>query len=201
MSFDVCPMVLQGPKVRLEPLHPDHADELYRIGGETQDWLYMPRAELSSLEDTQHWIAQAQTLAAQGEHISFAIGDLNSGRLAGSSRYLSIRPPHRSLEIGYTWLGKEFQRSHVNSATKLCLLNHAFDTLGAVRVELKCDSRNLRSQQAISRLGATREGLFRKHMFVRDNYLRDTVYFSIIAEEWPAIRDRLESTMKHHETR
>ncbi|MBA56425.1 MAG: GNAT family N-acetyltransferase [Pseudomonadales bacterium] len=192
MSFTVSPLVLEGPGVRLEPLQPEHAEALYAIGQEAADWLYMPRGEFRSLADTQAWISEAQQLAEQGEHTSFAIRDLQSGRLAGSSRYLSIRAPHRSLEIGYTWLGRDFQRSHVNTAAKLCLLSHAFDTLGAVRVELKCDSRNQRSQQAIARLGATREGLFRKHMFVRDNYLRDTVYFSIIAEEWPAIRERLQ---------
>lgn len=201
MSFAVSPLVLEGPGVRLEPLHEDHAEALYAIGQEADDWLYMPRGELSSLADTRDWIAEAQHSAEQGESIGFAIRDLETDRLAGSSRYLNIRPHHKGLEIGYTWLGRDFQRSHINTAAKLCLLEHAFDTLGAVRVELKCDSRNQRSQQAIARLGATREGLFRKHMFVRDNYLRDTVYFSIIAEEWPAIRERLQPSTGCYETR
>ena len=200
MSFNVSPLVLEGPGVRLEPLQPDHAEALYAIGQEAEDWLYMPRGELSSLTDTHNWIAEAQRSAEQGESIGFAIRDLDSGKLAGSTRYLGIRPPHYSVEIGYTWLGRDFQRSHINTSAKLCLLEHAFDALGAVRVELKCDSRNQRSQQAIARLGATREGLFRKHMFVRDHYLRDTVYFSIIAEEWPAIRERLQQTTGRYET-
>lgn len=196
MSFSVRPLTLEGHGVRLEPLQRGHGPELYAIGQQAEDWLYMPRSEFSSLEDTLAWLKEAETLAEQGDHIGFAIRDLVSGHIAGSTRYLSIRPPHRSLEIGYTWLGRAFQRSHINTATKLCLLSHAFDTLQALRVELKCDHRNLRSQQAIARLGATQEGRFRKHMVVRDGYVRDSVYFSIIDDEWPAIKQRLQQGTK-----
>lgn len=191
MPFTVSPVTLLGKGVRLEPLAPHHAEGLYAIGQEDQDWLYMPRGPLTSLEDTRQWISEAAEWAQAQQHISFAIIDTETGQVAGSSRYLSIRPEHRGLEIGYTWLGRAFQRSHINSAAKLCLLGHAFDTLQALRVELKCDSRNERSQAAIARLGATREGLFRKHMVVRNGFVRDTVYFSIIDSDWPAIKRNL----------
>lgn len=191
MPFAISPVVLEGIGVRLEPLCMNHAAELYAIGQEQDDWQYMPRGAFESLEDTHQWIEAAQQLAATGEHISFTIIDTHSNRVAGSSRYLSIRPAHKGLEIGYTWLGREFQRSHVNTAAKLCLLSQAFDTLKALRVELKCDSRNERSQSAITRLGATREGVFRKHMIVRNDFVRDSVYFSIIDSEWPHIKRRL----------
>jgi len=191
MPFTVSPVTLQGKGVRLEPLAPHHAEGLYAIGQEDQDWLYMPRGPLTSLADTQQWISEAMELAQGQQQISFAIIDTHSDQVAGSSRYLSIRPAHKGLEIGYTWLGREFQRSHVNTAAKLCLLSQAFDTLKALRVELKCDSRNERSQAAITRLGATREGVFRKHMIVRNDFVRDSVYFSIIDSEWPHIKRRL----------
>lgn len=191
MPFTVTPVTLEAQGVRLEPLDQQHADGLYAIGQHEQDWLYMPRGSFESLADTRQWIEEAHTLAAAGEHISFAIIDTTTNRIAGSSRYLAIRAPHRGLEIGYTWLGRDFQRSHVNRAAKLCLLSHAFDTLKALRVELKCDSRNERSQLAIARLGATQEGVFRKHMVVRNGFVRDTVYFSIIDSEWPAIKRQL----------
>ncbi len=110
MSFTVEPQPLEGAGVRLEPLEPEHAPGLFAIGQEAGDWLYMPRGEFTSLADTENWIAEAQAANESGEHIGFAIRDLDSGRLAGSSRYLNIRPPHRSLEIGYTWLGPDFQR-------------------------------------------------------------------------------------------
>lgn len=191
MTFTVSPVVLKGHGVRLEPLTLHHAEGLFSIGQEQQDWLYMPRAAFQSIDDTRQWIEEAQYLAEKAEHISFTIIDTRSNRIAGSSRFLSIRPPHRGLEIGYTWLGREFQRSHINSAAKLCLLSHVFETLKALRVELKCDSRNERSQIAITRLGATREGVFRKHMVVRNDFVRDSVYFSIIDSDWPNIKRML----------
>ena len=196
MSPDVQPVTLENRHVRLEPLNAAHAQGLFAIGREAEDWAYMPRPCLGSLEDTRAWIGEALTLQAQGQHFPFVIIDKASGAVAGSSRFLNVRQRDRGLEIGYTWLGRAFQRSPVNTAAKLCLLEHCFETLGLIRVELKTDARNLRSQAAIERLGATREGTFRRHMIVQDGFIRDSVYFSIIDLEWPQIKARLQARLE-----
>lgn len=189
--MQVTPVTLENRWVRLEPLAPRHAEELYAIGQQADDWLWMPRPCFTSLDDTRHWISEALQQQDKGLQIPFAIRDLESGRLAGSSRYLNIRAKDRGLEIGWTWLGREFQRTQVNTAAKLLLLGHAFDRLHAMRVELKTDARNQRSQAAIARLGAIREGVFRRHMIVQEGFVRDTVYFSITDLDWPAVQSRL----------
>ena len=189
--MQVTPVTLENRWVRLEPLAPQHAEELYAIGQQADDWLWMPRPCFTSQDDTCHWISEALQQQDKGLQIPFAIRDLESGRLAGSSRYLNIRAKDRGLEIGWTWLGREFQRTQVNTAAKLLLLGHAFDTLDALRVELKTDARNQRSQAAIARLGAIREGVFRRHMIVQEGFVRDTVYFSITDLDWPAVQSRL----------
>ena len=189
--MQVTPVTLENRWVRLEPLAPRHAEELYAIGQQADDWLWMPRPCFTSLDDTCQWISEALQQQDKGLQIPFAIRDLESGRLAGSSRYLNIRAKDRGLEIGWTWLGREFQRTQVNTAAKLLLLGHAFDTLDALRVELKTDARNQRSQAAIARLGAIREGVFRRHMIVQEGFVRDTVYFSITDLDWPAVQSRL----------
>ena len=186
--MDVLPVTLQGHGILIEPLTEDHSKGLFAIGQEAQDWLYMPRPCFSSLQDCQQWIMQAQELAQQGSHISFAIRRVSDGQLLGSSRYLNIRSRDKSLEIGYTWMGKAAQRTFANTATKFLLLSHAFESLGAIRVELKTDGRNQRSQAAIARIGAKKEGVFRKHMIVQGGYVRDSVYFSIIDDEWPTVK-------------
>ncbi|NPU93567.1 MAG: GNAT family N-acetyltransferase [Gammaproteobacteria bacterium] len=191
MTFDVRPVLLENTWVRLEPLQPRHAEALFAIGQDAGDWAYMPHGCFTSLDHTRSWIADALTLQEKGEQVSFVIIDRSSGAVAGSTRFLNIRRRDRGLEIGWTWLGRDFQRSAVNTATKLLLLQHAFDTLGALRVELKTDARNLRSQAAIARLGATREGVFRRHMIVQNGFVRDTVYFSITDQDWPRVRDGL----------
>lgn len=188
MTFDVRPVLLENTWVRLEPLQPRHAEALFAIGQDAGDWAYMPHGCFTSLDHTRSWIADALALQEKGEQVSFVIIDRSSDAVAGSTRFLNIRRRDRGLEIGWTWLGRDFQRSAVNTATKLLLLQHAFDTLGALRVELKTDARNLRSQAAIARLGATREGVFRRHMIVQDGFVRDTVYFSITDQDWPRVR-------------
>jgi RimJ/RimL family protein N-acetyltransferase len=124
--------------------------------------------------------------------LPFAIVEKAKGRVIGSTRYLNIRPEHRSLEIGWTWLGQNWQRTAINTETKLLLLSHAFEKLGCVRVEFKTDARNERSQRALQRIGATKEGVLRNHMVVQDDFLRDSVYFSVISSEWLDIKERLE---------
>jgi len=192
MKFDVQPTVLQGKYVRLEPLAAAHAQGLFLRGQEVQDWAFMPRCCFVDLADCKQWIDEALTGTGQ---LPFAIVEQSRGRAIGSTRFLNIRPEHRGLEIGWTWLGRDWQRTAANTEAKLLLLEHAFEALGAVRVEFKADARNERSQSALERIGAVREGVRRKHMFVQDGYLRDSVYFSVISEEWTAMKAALQARL------
>jgi len=187
-TLRVEPVVLQGDNVRLEPLSQDHAQGLYNRGRSAADWAYLPRPCFIDLADARQWIDEA--LNAPG-HLPFAIVEPAKNRAVGSTRYLNIRPEHRSLEIGWTWLGQDWQCTAVNTEAKLLLLTHAFERLGCVRVEFKTDARNLRSQRALERIGASREGVLRNHMIVQGDFVRDSVYFSVIDREWPEVRSRL----------
>jgi RimJ/RimL family protein N-acetyltransferase len=194
MPLRIEPVVLEGRTVRLEPLCAEHAQGLYNRGRVQADWAYLPRGCFVDQADTRHWIEEALTTPG---HLPFAIVDANNDKVVGSTRYLTIRPEHRSLEIGWTWLGQEWQRTAVNTEVKLLLLTHAFEQLGCVRVEFKTDARNERSQRALLRIGAKREGVMRNHMIVQNNYLRDSVYFSVIDAEWPNVKALLESLATH----
>ena len=182
-------LVLSGDNLRLEPLSQDHAQGLYNRGRAAADWAYMPRSCFIDLADTRQWIDEALQAPAQ---LSFAIVESGKNKAVGSTRYLNIRPEHRSLEIGWTWLGQEWQRTGVNTQVKLLLLSHAFERLGCVRVEFKTDARNARSQRALERMGATREGVLRNHMIVQGDYVRDSVYFSVIDQDWLEVKERLQ---------
>jgi RimJ/RimL family protein N-acetyltransferase len=182
------PVVLTGETFQLEPLRQEHAQGLYNRGRSADDWRYMPRACFIDMADTRQWIDEA--IEAPGQ-LPFAIVEKAKNKVIGSTRYLNIRPEHRSLEIGWTWLGQQWQRTPANTEAKLLLLSHAFDRLGCVRVEFKTDARNARSQRALERIGATREGVLRKHMIVQGNFARDSVYFSVIDSDWPKVRERL----------
>ncbi|MFK7975114.1 MAG: GNAT family N-acetyltransferase [Halioglobus sp.] len=189
MSFQVAPIVLHGEGIRLEPLSQDHAQGLYNRGRSETDWMYMPRPCFVDLADTRQWIAEALTAPVQ---LPFAIVETGKGKVVGSTRYLNIREAHRSLEIGWTWLGSEWQRTGVNTAVKLALMTHAFERLRALRVEFKTDLRNERSQRALERIGATREGVLRSHMITQKNHIRDSVYYSVIDAEWPEVKAHLQ---------
>ncbi len=188
MSLQVKPVVLEGDSLRLEPLGQQHAQGLYNRGRNAPDWVYMPRACFVDLADARQWVDEA---LADDSQLPFAIIESAKGKIVGSSRYLNIRGEHRSLEIGWTWLGQDWQRTAVNTETKLLLLSHAFDRLGCIRVEFKTDSRNQRSQDALQRIGATREGVLRNHMIVQGGHYRDSVFFSVIDSEWPTVKARL----------
>ena len=186
--FTVDSVALTGAGVRLEPLSQDHAQGLYNRGRVAADWAYMPRSCFIDLADTRQWIDEALQAPDQ---LPFAIVESGKGKVVGSTRYLHIRPEHRSLEIGWTWLGQDWQRTGINTQVKLLLLSHAFERLGCVRVEFKTDERNARSQRALERIGATREGVLRNHMIVQGDYIRDSVYFSVIEQDWPQVKERL----------
>ena len=189
MSLRVTPVVLLGKEVRLEPLGRIHAQGLYNRGRVEADWTHLPRSCFVDLADTRHWIDEA--LSVEGQ-LPFAIVETAKDKVIGSTRYLNIRPEHRSLEIGWTWLGQNWQRTAINTETKLLLLSHAFEKLGCIRVEFKTDTRNERSQRALQRIGATKEGVLRNHMIVQDEFVRDSVYFSVISSEWLDVKERLE---------
>jgi N-acetyltransferase len=182
------PVTLRGDLVRLEPLAQEHAQGLYNRGRTADDWRYMPRSSFIDMADVRQWIEEA---LASSNQLPFVIVETGKGKAVGSTRYLNIRPEHRSLEIGWTWLGQEWQRTGINTEAKLLLLAHAFERLGCLRVEFKTDARNLRSQRALERIGATREGVMRNHMIVQSNFVRDSVYFSVIDSDWPEVKERL----------
>ncbi len=192
MSFEVRPVVLEGDYVRLEPLGEQHAAGLFNGGQQQEDWDYMPRPAFVDLADCRQWVEES--IATPG-CLPFAILETNKGLPVGSTRYLNIRPEHRGLEIGYTWLGRDWQRTPVNTEAKLLLLQHAFESLDAVRVEFKTDARNQRSQKALERIGAAREGILRNHMIVQEGYVRDSVYFSITGEDWPRVKKGLQEKL------
>jgi N-acetyltransferase len=188
----VKPKVLEGEGLRLEPLSQDHAQGLYNRGRTAADWAYMPRSCFVDLADARQWIDAA---VDNPLHMPYAIVETHKNKAVGSTRYLNIRPEHKSLEIGWTWLGHEWQRTAINTQAKLLLLTHAFERLGCVRVEFKTDARNERSQAALERIGATREGVLRNHMIVQANYVRDSVYYSVIDGEWPRVKAHLQGLL------
>ncbi|MGE0735752.1 MAG: GNAT family N-acetyltransferase [Alphaproteobacteria bacterium] len=185
------PVTLEGRHVRLEPLAHRHAEDLLAAAQDPGIWLYMPKPMPRTLADIRAFIDDALKLQDGGTVLPFAQIDRASGRAFGSTRYMDIRAADDGLEIGWTWLGTAYQRTVLNTEAKYLLLSHAFDALGAIRVQLKTDLRNVRSQTAIARLGAVREGVLRNHMRMWDGYIRDSVYFSILDREWPAVRDGL----------
>jgi prepilin-type processing-associated H-X9-DG protein len=148
------------------------------------------------VDDAAGFIAEALVEQDRGTDIPFAIIDAGSGTVAGSTRYLEIRREHRGLEIGWTWLGPKYQRTGINTECKYLLLSHAFDTLDAMRVQLKTDSRNVQSQKAIERIGAKPEGVLRAHMLMWDGHVRDSAYFSITTEEWPTVKEGLRQMLE-----
>lgn len=153
-------------------------------------------AQVSSREDLRSVLVEACQAADEGREWPWVIEERATGRLAGSTRYLDISWAHRSLEIGWTWLAPEWWGRAVNLECKRILLAHAFERLDCVRVQLKTDARNLRSQKAIERLGAVREGVLRHHRILPDGYRRDSVYYSILSAEWPMVKERLDSILR-----
>jgi len=183
---------LASADVRLEPHAEAHRAGLRAAARAPEIWAHMPYAALGAGFDG--WFEGSLAAAAGGREAVWAVAV--DGVLVGSTRYLAIEPLQRRLEIGATWYAPAVWGTTVNPACKLMLMRHAFETLGFNRVEFKTDILNTRSQAAIAKLGAQREGVFRAHMVRADGSLRDSVYFSVIASEWPAVRDRLEARLK-----
>lgn len=189
--MEVVPVILEGRFVRLEPLHPRHAEALAEAASEDLFAYHFPPAELTPAGFADQI---AGLNAAQG-FLPFAQVLRESGRAVGMTSYLDIQLHNRALEIGFSWIGRAWQGTGVNPESKLLLLANAFEKLGALRVQLKTDRRNLQSQAALAKLGAVREGVLRKQMTLPDGHQRDTVMFSITDDEWPAVRRGLEERL------
>jgi RimJ/RimL family protein N-acetyltransferase len=190
----VAPVVLEGRIVRLEPLSEDHLEGLADVAFEPSIWQWT-LARPTDRAGLRAWLEAALANAAAGTEQPFVTIDQVTGQPIGSTRFLSIVPEHRRLEIGWTWLGRAWQRTGANREAKLLLLGHAFEELGANRVEFKTDSRNEPSRTALLGIGATFEGIFRNHMVMPDGPLRHSAYYSVISDEWPAVRARLEASL------
>ena len=189
------PITLAGDRVTLEPISITQAAEYFLIGQDPEIWRFLAPDAFRTVSDAEHWIETMLARQEQTGSVTFSIYDNTAGRLAGSSSYLDVRVAHAGIEIGYTWYGREFQRTYVNTATKLVLLEHAFQTLGANRVQLQTDARNERSQKAILRLGAVREGILRQHKLYPNGVVRNSAMFSITRDEWPTVRANLEGML------
>lgn len=185
------PVILTDRYVRLEPMTEAHVPGLTAIGLDDSIWEHMLYGDVRTEEDVRGWV---QDILSRPD-LPFVVIQLASGRIAGATRYLNITPEHRGLEIGGTWYGLEFRRTAVNTECKYLLLRYAFETLGCIRVQFKTDLRNERSQRAIERLGAKREGVLRNHMILPDGRFRDSVFFSILDTEWPGVKMRLEEML------
>ena len=190
--MNVRPVQLEGNVIRLEPLSLSYAEDLADIGNDPTIWCYLPYGDITTLEKMRGLVKMFLKNAEKGEDLPFAVIYQETGLPIGCSRYLDIDRGNRKLEIGGTWYGTEFQRSKVNTESKFLLLQHAFENLKCLRVQFKSDARNLRSQKALERIGAVREGVLRNHMILPGGQVRDSVIYSIIEEEWPKIKAGLE---------
>lgn len=186
--MNVEPVTLEGRGVVLRRLTQKDAPALFAITPESTFPYFLSWPTEWSAEAFDRWV---KAHLANPKTRAFAVVHRKSGDIIGSTSYMDIDPQNRCVEIGCTWYAPSHRGTKVNPESKLLLLGHAFEKLGCVRVTLKCDSRNIHSQRAIAKLGAVREGVLRRHRIQPNGYVRDTVYFSVIAEEWPGVRDGL----------
>ncbi len=190
----VAPVTLEGAHARLEPLTKAHLAGLAEVGLDEELWRWIP-TPVRTPEEMAAYIETALKEQKRGLALPFAIVEKASGRAIGSTRYGNIERTHHRVEIGWTWVARQWQRTSINTEAKYLLLRHAFESLGCMRVELKTDSLNEKSRAAILRIGAKEEGIFRKHMITSSGRIRHTVYFSVIDSEWPVVKARLEAML------
>ena len=193
--MNIQPVTLSTPLVRLEPLTEAHVADLAAVGLVECIWRYMRYGNIQTEAQMLAWVRLLLAWQEAGNDLPFAVIWRPTGRAVGCTRYMNINREHRAVEIGGTWYGLEYQGTLVNPACKYLLLMHAFETLGCIRVQFKADRRNERSQRALESIGAVKEGILRNHMLLEDGYLRDSVFYSILPGEWPAIKARLEERL------
>lgn len=191
------PVMLERSGIRLEPLAPEHLEGLIEAASDGKLWNLwytgVPRPE-----EAERWLSAALAGQEQGHMLPWAVRDVASGRIVGTTRYHDIVAVIDRVEIGYTWYAKSWQRTRVNTTCKLMLLEHAFETLGCKVVGLRTDRFNLVSQRAIEALGAKKDGVLRHHQARKDGSARDTVMYSILSHEWPDVRRNLEGRLARH---
>jgi RimJ/RimL family protein N-acetyltransferase len=192
------PVTLERDGIRLEPLSPEHLDGLVSAASDGELWnLWF--TSVPKPGETLTYIGDALKGQSDGHMLPWAVRDLSTNTIVGSTRYHDIVPAIDRVEIGYTWYAQRCQRSNVNTTCKLLLLEHAFDTLGCAVVGLRTDNFNFRSQRAIEALGAKKDGVLRHHQARRDGTVRDSVLYSILKEEWRDVRRHLELRLRRHE--
>jgi N-acetyltransferase len=189
--MEIKPITLIGKYIRLEPLSLQHVQDLAAAGCDDRIWEFMVYGKVQNEEDMRRWVEEMLSRQLTLGDIPFAVIHLESERAVGATRFMEIEPRHRRLEIGGTWYGLNYQQTYVNKECKYLLLRYAFETIGCIRVQLKTDSRNIRSQKAIERLGAVKEGILRNHMITPEGIFRHSVYYSIIDSEWDSVKGRL----------
>ncbi|HVS07094.1 MAG TPA: GNAT family protein [Candidatus Dormibacteraeota bacterium] len=189
------PLTLTGVHIRLEPMRPWHARALLEAGRDDAIWSWMP-ARPVTVEQMDRWLEKAMEAESQGREFPFVVVRLEDNRVIGSTRYLDVQDADRSVEIGWTWYTPDVWGGVVNPEAKYLLMRHAFDDWRAVRVALKTDIKNLRSQAAIKKLGARYEGTLRNQRIRLDGSYRDTVVFSVIESEWPQVKAGLEERLR-----
>jgi N-acetyltransferase len=189
------PVSLEGKAVSLIPFELDHLSALGEIAMDEEVWRHLSTA-LATTEQLRAFGELAVRERASGNALPFTIVERASGRFVGCTRYFDLKPEHRSLEIGYTWLARSVWRTRVNTECKYLLLEHAFEKRDCIRVQLCTDAKNQRSRKAIARLGAQEEGILRQHRIVRGGTLRDSVFFSILDREWPEVKTRLAAMLE-----
>jgi RimJ/RimL family protein N-acetyltransferase len=192
--MNIAPVVLAGLHIRLEPLSLEHHAAFCEIGLDDDIWRWFPTPVHSS-EDMLEYIRTGLQWQAEGTALPFTTIEQGSGRIIGSTRYMNIDHPNRKVEIGSTWLGQRWQRTAANTEAKYLMLRHAFEQLGCIRVELKTDVLNQKSRNAILRIGAKEEGIFRNHIICAGGRIRDSVWYSILDSEWPEIKLAFEQKM------
>jgi RimJ/RimL family protein N-acetyltransferase len=183
---------LEGQIVVLEPLSPEHEPGLWEAASDPEVWRWLPWNGGASEEAFHDWMTEALDRSSAGVDCAFTVLSARGGQELGSTRYLALRPEHRGVEIGWTWLEPSAWKSGANAEAKLLLLRHAFDDLGCMRVEFKTDALNTRARTALEALPARFEGVFRKHMLVRGGTVRDSAWYAITDEDWPSVRANLE---------
>jgi N-acetyltransferase len=188
-------VTLTGKIIRLVPLSETHVPDLTQVGIDENIWQFMLYGAIRNESDVRGWVRDILSRQQRGTDLPFAVILLENGKAIGCTRYLEIHPEHRNLEIGGTWYGAPFRGTWVNTEAKYLLLRHAFETLGCIRVQLKTDLRNVRSQRAIERIGAQKEGILRDHMILQDGVIRSSVYYSILKNEWPDVKAMLEERL------
>lgn len=192
--MNLAPVTLEGRHVKLVPMASHHLDELWSAAQDPKIWEFSS-AVIRSADEARTYVETALTWQRAGTAVPFVTTERSSGRIIGSTRFANIDRDHRHAEIGWTWINPQWWRTAINTEAKYLMLRHAFEEWKCIRVELKTAAKNQRSRAAIARIGATEEGILRHHMIQPDGSYRDSVYFSILDEEWPDVKRRLEERL------